>query len=587
MDKNGFKGLIVAGGVCFFVLLSAAILLMIGEFGGGPDLSNLYREGQEINGVFTKYRNQIYAVVPSSGYYLIKEADVDSFREIDDNIFNRQFAVDKNHAYCGNLIVEGFNPNTAKGLGEGYFSDGKMTCYCAPMSVPNEGMSGFGFIVQKILYGAGLRDKPQRDIYPLRVLDDGSSNYSPLLQARTATNGKLVYYQGVLLPEADPKSLQQIPVLHNDGDIRYSYVYLADDTHVYYKNEMLPLASNAELHALAFDAQNQENYLVNPLEGMVYVNELAFDKQYAPYKELSLHGGHVYHAFFLSESGIFYYDTVTKKVERLENNPFLGGNFREIEPLIFSDGKRILFAQTSESWGGRRNPGLRSRSTHIYELDEPVDPAAWQKVGPVHYKFGSVWKNGNDYFYFDQLGNTQGLGRTIYRISSQTAVSKLLTEDIRTDAIRDLVRAGEMTAVKGKEVVTAKTEFKTTNNWFIWIVLAMAVGLRGVTWILAKIGINPKPFVLENKRLKINGLWPKRYEVFDIQEVVFFVEEAARQRGYLGRFQVHLRNGQSSRKYMFASQMRLKADTKDGIGLYIADLQHSLTKHNIKSRVVY
>ncbi|MBL1409228.1 DKNYY domain-containing protein [Sphingobacterium faecale] len=500
MSKKGIRAVKITGATFLIVLLSATVLLLIGEFGTEPSLSNLYRDGKEINGVFTNYNNQIYAVVPSSGYYLIKEADAASFRPLDEHISNRQFAVDKNFAYCGNQIVPGFDPATASALGEGYFTDNKTTCYCAPMSVPNKDLSGVAFVLKKILYGAGVADKPQRDIYPFQFLQEGNSVYTTLLKARAATNGKLVYYQGELLDKANPLTLQQLPLVYNDGDIRLSFVYLADDEHVYYKNELLPLQANKELHALAFDAQNQQNYLVDPKEGMVYVNATPFDKSYAPYKELSLHGGHIFHSFFLSKSGVFYYDAVKKEVMRLEENPFNESNFIEIEPLIFSDNKRLLYLETSELWGGRRDPGLKSQSTHIYQLDEPVDPAAWQRVGPVNYNFGAVWKNGIDYFYFDQLGNNQGIRKTIYRVADQATVSKLLEKDIRTDAIRGLIRDGKMTPIKGKEVLRARTVHRENNYWLIWIILSLTLGVRAVMWFLRKVGVNPQSFTITRKR---------------------------------------------------------------------------------------
>ncbi|MDR2283992.1 MAG: DKNYY domain-containing protein [Sphingobacterium sp.] len=587
MKERNIKVIKVTGILFFIVLFAVTTLLLIGEFGAGPSLSNLYRDGKQINGVFTNYENQIYATVPSSGYYLMKEADVNSFREIDNQISNRQFAVDKNHAYCGNRIVAGFNPNTAKALGDGYFSDGKTTCYCAPMSVPNENLSGVSYVLQRILYGAGLVDKPQSDVYPIHILEDGQSAYSPILRTNTATNGKRVYYHGKILPKANPQTLRQIPVLFNDGDTRDSYVYLADDNHVYYKNEVLPLQPNGELHAITFDAQTRENYLIDPKDGMVYVNNIPFDKKYAPYQELSMHGEHAYHGLFLSSHGMFYYDVVAKEVKQVDTNPFLGANFKEIEPLIFSDGKRILYVQTSERWGGRRSPGLISRTTHIYELDEPVNPEAWQKVGMVNHNFGAIWKNGADYFYFDQLGNGQGIKGTIYRIANEATVRTLIEKDVRIDAVRELIRGEDMTIAKNKEVINVTTKYRDGDSWFIWIIIALGVGVRVVLWGIRKMRVNPKPFEIDNMRLKINNLWSKRYRLSDIYEVTFFVERAARQSGYNGRFQVILKNGEHSRKYMFASQMGLKGDTKDELELYIADLQHTLTSYKIKSQVVY
>jgi len=547
-------------------------------------MMGMHDHGQEIGGIFIRYQDQVYASVPSNGYYLIQEADADSFKLLDDNYQNRQFGLDKTHAYCGNLVIKDFDPSTARAIGNDYFTDGKQTCYCGSMSVNNEALSIVPELIQRMRYGLGIGAKPQTYIYPFSTLETGPTPYHAILKTQVVTNGNTSYYRGHILPQANSKGLRQIPKLYNDGDIRESENYLADGQHVYYQNTRLPLQDHADLYAIVIDAQNQENYLIDPSQGMVYVNDIAFDKQYSPYQVLSLHGDHVHHALFLSKDGIFYFDKEKNKVIRIEDNPLTSEKFDEIAPLIFSDGQQILYTQTSEVWGGQKNPGLKSKSTHIYKLDESTT-ASWVKVGTVHHTFGSVWKNGSTYYYFDQLGDSQLIRETIYRITDRTTVDTLLSPYLRTDDIRNLVQTDHMAKVKRVELFKAETTYSGDYGWFIWFVILFAIGLQLFLWMLRRLGINPKPFRVQNKRLKLYSLWPTSYALSEIDKVVFSIQAAARQRGYTGRFQIQTKDGKRSRNYMFATQMRLSADSKQDLELYIADLQHLLTKYGVKSIV--
>ena len=584
MNLNIIKRVGITVAIVSVVFSLVLITSMLRSESRGPSSMDLDHEGQKIGGIYLRYQNQVYASVPSNGDYLIKEADANSFRLLDDSYRNRQFGVDKNHAYCGNLIVKDFNPSTAKAIGNDYFSDGKQTCYCASMSVNNKDLSVFSELSQRMQYGFGIGDKPQTYIYPFFKLKASSSPYRAILKTEVATNGTLSYYEGKILPQANPEHLRQIPKVYNDGDIRESERYLADGEHVYYENTRLPLKDHPDLYAIVIDAQNQENYLIDPKEGMVYVNDIAFEKQYSPYRVLSLNGGHVYHALFLSKDGVFYFDTRKKKVLRIDDNPFNTGKFTEIAPLIFSDGRQILYTQTNESWGNNKSPGLKFRSTNIYRLDEP-GTGTWEKVGMVNGTSGSVWKKGSTYYYFDQLGDTQLIGQTIYRITDQATVDQLLSPEIRTDDIRKLVRTDHMASVKSTELITAKTSYSSAYGWAIWIPIFLIAGIQLLLWILRKLGVNPKPFIIKDQRLKVNSLWGGSYALSDIDIVVFSIETAIRQSGYSGRFQIQTKDGKRSRKYMFATQIRLSADTKQELELYIADLQNMLKQYRVNSTI--
>ncbi|SDE87696.1 DKNYY family protein [Mucilaginibacter pineti] len=582
MNVSIIKRVGITAVIVFLVFILAFTVFILFAETKGPDSNTIDNTGQKIGGIFVRYQNQVYASVPSNGYYLIKEADANSFRLIDDSYQNHQFGVDKNHAYCGNLVIKDFNPATAKAIGNDYFTDGKQTCYCASLSVRNADLSIFSELSQQSLYGLGIGDKPQTYIYPLTKLEPGSAPYHAILKTEVVTNGTLSYYQGKILPQTHATGLRQISELYNDGDVRESQNYLADGQNVYYKTTRLPIQDHPDLHAIVIDAQNQENYLIDPKQGMVYVNDMPFDKQYSPYHALSLNGGHVYHSLFLSKGGIFYFEKQKKEVLRIKENPFNSGGFKEIAPLIFSDDHQILYTEASQVWGGNKSPGLKSESTHIYRLDEP-STGNWQKIGMVDGNSGSVWKNGNTYYYFDQLGNSQLIPHSIYRITDQATVNALLATQIRTDDIRKLVHTDHLAEVKRTELVEVKTKFSNGYGWAIWILLAAFLAVQLILWILRKLGVNIKPFSIRDQHLKVNSVFGGSYALSDIAMVVFSIETAVEQMGYTGCFRIQTKDGKLSRKYMFATQIKLTGDTRQALELYIADLQNMLKEYQIGS----
>jgi hypothetical protein len=583
MNLKIIKRVGIAAVILFLLFILTFLVSIFLSENKGPDANLMDDKGQKINDIFIRYQNQVYAAVPSNGYYLIKEADAKSFRLVDDSYQNHQFGVDKNHAYCGNLVVKDFNPATAKAIGNDYFTDGKQTCYCSSMSTRNESLSIVSELGQQSLYGLGIGEKPQTYVYPLTKLETGSAPYHAILKTEIVTNGTLSYYQGKPLPKAHATGLRQISELYNDGDHRESQNYLADGQNVYYKNTRLPIQDYPGLHAIVIDAQNQQNYLVDPKGGMVYVNDIPFDNRYSPYRVLSLNGSHIYHALFLSKDGIFYFDKQEKKVLRIKDNPFRAGNFKEIAPLIFSDGHQILYTEASQVWGSNKSPGLKSESTHIYRLDEPA-LGAWQKVGMVDGNSGSVWKNGNTYYYFDQLGVDQLIPHTIYRITDQATIDALLAAQIRTDDIRKLVETDHLAKVKRTELVEVKTEFSNGYGWAIWILLAIFLGVQLILWILRKLGVDIKPFSIDGQRLKVNTFFFGRsYALSDIATVIFSIEAAARQMGYTGCFRIQTKDGKLSRKYIFGTKLKLTGDSRQDLELYIAGLQKMLKQNHVES----
>ena len=195
---------------------------------------------------------------------------------------------------------------------------------------------------------------------------------------------------------------------------------------------------------------------------MVYVNQFAFDPQFAPYYLLSKYGDHSNHALFYNDTGIYYFDVNKEKMVRAGDNPFLGQSFKEIAPAIFSNGQQLLYLQAREYRSSKGSSS--SRVTRILKLDEP-QVSTWQQLGNVNYNSGSVWKNGNAFYYFDQLGDSQLIRATVYHIRDPQTIQSLLKTQPRTDDIRQWIDEQKMVEAKHTTLVEAKTENSSDKYW--------------------------------------------------------------------------------------------------------------------------
>ena len=437
------------------------LLVFLFKVMSGNNTYEIDKNGEEINGIFKKYQNQIYAAVPSDGYMPVSGADVQTFRALLDDTYNdAHIGLDKNNVYAGNLIIPKLNPTTTKALGNNYYSDGKSTYYCDRNTIINPDLNDWKKIWQTMKHEMFDRERPQIYLYPTVELPESKTPYYPILDLFLATDGQKVYYKGLFMPDANPLTLRQLDNLQDD-DIRKSYVYYADNQNVYYENLKLPIKYNDKIYSFCIDNLYQELYLYNPLNGTIFIENIAFPKENAPYKVISRHGSHVNQVLFSSKNGIYFYDTKEKEIKKIGENPFLESNFQEIAPLIFSDGTQILYLESSEHWGrpsgrSRSGGGLISRSTHLYRLEDVK--GNWESLGTT-YK-GSVWKNNNQFYYFDELGRGQLLHHTIYKISDWKTANKLLKKKTYPDEMRNLIRDEKLTKVKRTEILEAKTKYR-------------------------------------------------------------------------------------------------------------------------------
>lgn len=476
------KGLVLL--MLFISVVVTYALLSSPPDGESNDISHA---GESLGGIYKRYNGSVYAAVPSNGLYKIEQADPETFALIKDEMRNnRQVGKDKDHVYCGNLVLPELDAARTVYLGNSYFSDGAHTWYCGFSTIRNENLSAIADVYQLVRYRLGYGTKPQSYLYPSRQLPQSSTPYRPLLDADFITDGTQVYYRGEHLAQAKPDTLRRIKVPSSSGD-RPSEHYFADGEHVYYKTQLLPHRDNDKLEVLKFgDIPGRTPYLYDPLEGMVFSANLPFDAANKPYAPLTRGGEHIYHVLFTSKNGIFFYDTQNRKVKRAGENIFASADFSALSPYIFWDGKRLIYLQASEERRkGKSGWSLVSRSTNILQLTEPVADD-WQKLGDTRSGvFGSVWRNGTSLWYFatSSFGSRLTKSGPLYHIADNATAEALQQPDISSDDIEALFKQEKLYPPSHQKLLEAKTKYKNSGLImvvFIIMAFSLAPAILGI-----------------------------------------------------------------------------------------------------------
>ena len=169
---------------------------------------------------------------------------------------------------------------------------------------------------------------------------------------------------------------------------------------------------------------------------------------------------------FVSKDGIFFYNSEIKEQERAGDNIFKG-KVENILSSVISDDKNIYYLHSYDVLRKRRPSSrhahiLVSKNIGIFSLGEKKD---WEKIKDIDSgTTGQVWKKGNKYYYFDDLGVSQAIDDVIYEIKDNRTLEKLLDiKYISTDEIREFVRDKKLIAFKGEEVTTASIKYKESH----------------------------------------------------------------------------------------------------------------------------
>ena len=163
------------------------------------DKSNFYRSPE----------GEIYAEIAHSGRYLLKGADKDSFRVLNlpHLYYYSNVGADKNNVYCSTKILQGLDPKSARLLGNGYLTDGKISYFCSSKSEKQPGFNEFTAVMKSV---ANLFIKSYEDSsYFYKNVRIDSVNLEPIFDTGFAKDGNKLYYKGEKL-DAQPSELRYI-----------------------------------------------------------------------------------------------------------------------------------------------------------------------------------------------------------------------------------------------------------------------------------------------------------------------------------------------------------------------------------------
>ena len=403
--------------------------------------------------IYIKYEGKIYC--NSFGdIYQLKDADIDSFKTFDTGDYRDNYiATDKNNVYLGNNIIPDLNPNRLKSLGSNYYSDGVNYYFLSDNYIRNEDISTWSIVKEFIIHFK----KKQLYFYPFKKIETtkalkGIENFRYL-----ASDGEKVYYKGELIKDADLYTLKAVDKYNDD--------YFYDKNNIYYKTKALNLSSNDNLNLVSVE-QGERTYLYDELNGNVSLEEYIFDKKYIPYQILGIDSSHVKDLLFVSKDGIFFYNPETKEQERVGDNIFKG-KIENILPSVISDDKNIYYLHSYDVLRKRRPSShhahiLVSKNIGIFSLGEKKD---WEKIKDIDSgTTGQIWRKGDKYYYFDDLGLSQAIDDVVYEIIDNASLKYLLgTNNIYSSTIRELINNKKLIVFKGEEVSTASVKYKESH----------------------------------------------------------------------------------------------------------------------------
>ncbi|PHI12171.1 DKNYY domain-containing protein [Fusobacterium polymorphum] len=460
----------------FFLLEFFFIFKMKLDYNFNQEILN---NGQKYEkSIYIKYKDEIYACVYGLSYQL-DNVDIGSFKVLDSMDYSDNYvAVDKNNVYFGNQIVSDLDPNKLYAVGNDYYSDGINSYFCLDTFEKNEDLANKSKIRQYIEYYFFKGEKPQEYSYPLKKIETTKTLKAIQDLRYLASDGEKVYYKGELIENADLDTLKAV-AQYNDN-------YFYDKKNVYYKTKALDLSSNENLTLVSVE-QGERIYLYDELNGNVSLEEYIFNKKYIPYQVLGIDSGHVKDLVFVSKNGIFFYNFEIKEQERVGDNIFKG-KITNILSSMISDDKNIYYLHSYDIYRKKRTKhGYRdilvSKNIGIFSLGEKKD---WEKIKDIDSgTIGEVWKKGNKYYYFDDLGVGQTIDDVVYEIVDYASLKYLLgTNNINSSTIRELINNKKLIAFKGEEVTTASIKYEESHRAEIFLIVFVILIIAIVSFLL-------------------------------------------------------------------------------------------------------
>jgi len=330
----------------------------------------------------------------------------------------------------------------------------------------NQNLSSPMEIFQTLIYAFSKTKKPQSYIYPYKKVETDKRLQAVANLSFFASDGDKVYYKGEVLENVDLNTL--VPI---DGQ----YTYFTDKENVYYHSKLLPIKNSGNLKVVSLNPDDK--FLYDEINGYVFIGDYSFDREKTPYKIIGSNGTHLYSLIFVSDDGIYFYDSENKKQVRLKDNIFVG-NIEEISPNVFTDNENIYYFQNYEIWKKYKNRGsfLASRNTEVYSLGKKE---SWKKLVDIgNENIGSLWEKDNEYYYFDNLENSSlkvDYRSAIYKITDKSTLESLLSYSkyINVEKIDEFILNKNFEDAKGEKLFTATIKFHNVLKIFLGVLLVL------------------------------------------------------------------------------------------------------------------
>ena len=466
------------------MVIFACVLFLFSLARNDDNYTSIDTKGERIKySIYYKYDGKIYAMIPSGGYYQVEGADAKTFKLVDsDPIYNNSVGVDKDHVYFGNQKIGDLNAKTIKYIGNGYYSDGKNIYFCSNNSVRNPNLPVIVEAFQSIVYTLTNDKKPQSYIYPYQKLEGVKDLVKFDKLSFFARSGNRLYYMGKALKNADPHTIRTVS---EKGE------FFCDAKNVYYKDEILPIKNSGQLEYL--EIPQEDYFLYDKKTGHVFNGTYMFDKDHAPYKYIGNNSKHAHSMFFTSKDGLYFYNSKNQKIERSGDNPF-SGDVRALTDNVFADNDRLYYLNSFEEvrYGKHRIPRAYIKHTILVAFDKKD---GWKKVGDIdHGIVGSLWEKNGQYYYFDNLGNSQLIKDTVYKVRDKKVLDLMLSnikgennDNITDDWVRSAIEDKKMEPISGETISDAGvtiygTKYKILKIFYWALAIVLLIISRRYYW---------------------------------------------------------------------------------------------------------
>ena len=199
-------------------------------------------------------------------------------------------------------------------------------------------------------------------------------------------------------------------------------------------------------------AEQGESFIYDRESGSVSCGTYRFDEKAKPYTVIGNSSAHVYNLIFTSKDGIYIYNQIKKKQVRIGKNPF-EGRLEVLSKSVFNDNENLYFLRAYErDWINRR---WLSGYTRVFLY-------SWEKLKDLGETTGSIWIKNGKYYYFDELGNSQGVYDTVFEIRDDVALEELTDSknDIDGDKISKMQAGNKLKPVSGRVVLKASVRYR-------------------------------------------------------------------------------------------------------------------------------